>query len=319
VRDFFQTVESRMRRSERVFLGLVVAHTPHSPGSAGARIAVLESGRAVGTIGGGVMEHALLERARRALKDGPVRSELCRLVHRSGDENASGLMCAGEQTNLYSLLDPARHLPAVQTAAACEKAGAPGHLFISEDEFWCDQIPMAPGEPQRNLRQEAGAWSYTEQLLNLNRVAILGGGHCGRALSIALSRVGYHVTMVDSRTDLPTLTTDSLADQTHIVPDMRRAASTIDFPELTPAVVMGTDTTMDIGSLEGALNGPFPFIGVMGSPAKISAIRSRLTALGFSAKDLSRITGPVGLPIGSRTPEEIAISVSAQILQRPWL
>jgi xanthine dehydrogenase accessory factor len=62
------------------------------------------------------------------------------------------------------------------------------------------------------------------------------------------------------------------------------------------------------------LDKPFPFIGVMGSENKISEIKKRLKTEGISDKQLSRLTVPVGLPMVSNTPEEIAISVAAQLL-----
>ena len=71
----------------------------------------------------------------------------------------------------------------------------------------------------------------------------------------------------------------------------------------------------DIRGLLGVLDNPFPFIGVIGSENKISEIKKRLKAEGIDDQQLSRITAPVGLPMVSNTPEEIAISIAAQLLQ----
>jgi xanthine dehydrogenase accessory factor len=83
---------------------------------------------------------------------------------------------------------------------------------------------------------------------------------------------------------------------------------------------MTTDSPSDIRALQGALRRGFPFLGLMGSPAKIKLIRDALLQHGFSHQEIDKITAPVGLPIDSHTPAEIAISVTAQILQlRPTL
>ncbi len=89
----------------------------------------------------------------------------------------------------------------------------------------------------------------------------------------------------------------------------------IPFPNLTCVVVMTTDFPSDVRALLGVVSVPFPFIGVMGSSAKIAQIFQELRQAGVSETVLSRLYAPVGLPIGSHTPEEIAISVAAQILQ----
>jgi xanthine dehydrogenase accessory factor len=66
--------------------------------------------------------------------------------------------------------------------------------------------------------------------------------------------------------------------------------------------------------LSGILKHPFPFIGVMGSRAKLNMISESIRDAGFGDEYWQRITAPVGLPIESDTPEEIAVSISAQIL-----
>jgi xanthine dehydrogenase accessory factor len=79
---------------------------------------------------------------------------------------------------------------------------------------------------------------------------------------------------------------------------------------------MTTDVASDVRGLLGVIHQSFPFIGVMGSQAKITEITKRLKSEGITEDQLSRLTTPVGIPMASNTPEEIAISVAAQILQK---
>ncbi len=79
---------------------------------------------------------------------------------------------------------------------------------------------------------------------------------------------------------------------------------------------MTTDVNSDVRGLLGLIDLPSPFIGVMGSQAKIAEILKRLKSEGISEDQLSHLTAPVGTPMTSNTPEEIAISVAAQILQK---
>ncbi len=79
---------------------------------------------------------------------------------------------------------------------------------------------------------------------------------------------------------------------------------------------MTSDFPSDVAALSGVVGRLFPFVGVMGSPVKLKAIFDRLREQGFTDDQLDRLQAPVGLPIGSSTPEEIAVSVAAQILQQ---
>ncbi|MFQ5630218.1 MAG: XdhC family protein, partial [bacterium] len=90
------------------------------------------------------------------------------------------------------------------------------------------------------------------------------------------------------------------------------------YPELTVVVVMTSKNSSDVRGLLGVVKKSFPFIGVMGSQAKIAQIFKDLQAAGIAKNLLSRIFAPVGLQINSHTPEEIAISIAAQILKERY-
>ncbi|GMQ81863.1 MAG: XdhC/CoxI family protein [Rhodothermia bacterium] len=314
---FWTRVHERLRSGENVFIALVVEHTIHSPGTTGARLAVFTSGETIGTIGGGVMESKVIDTAREALLTGSFDPNLCVLVHRKdGEGEKSGMMCAGQQTNLYYLLRADAHIEVLQAVSGTEKRGDAGILTFSFSnvEFDLGILDLASG--QSWLRSSSDTWVYSEQILNLQRIGIFGGGHCGLALSRTMNHLGFHVTIVDDRTGLKTMGNNSFADVQLIVSDMEESATRISHPETTEIVVMTTDMTTDIRALKGALSLPFPFVGVMGSMAKIGNIRKALREEGFSNDELSRISGPVGISIQSHTPEEIAVSVAAQLLER---
>jgi xanthine dehydrogenase accessory factor len=123
------------------------------------------------------------------------------------------------------------------------------------------------------------------------------------------------VIAFETRENISTLDQNNFADSIHIIDDFIKAASQINLREKTQVVIMTTDVASDVRSLLGILDKPFPFIGIMGSHAKISEIKRRLKSEGILEQLISRLTAPVGLPMVSNTPEEIAISVAAQLLQ----
>ena len=263
------------------------------------------------------MEYNIVERARILLEDGGFMSELATLQHRKrGPGEKSGMICAGHQTNLYYMCHPDRDADTVEKAARAQEEGLSGTILITGDGMGFDAGPPIVDRPQMMLVQESGTWRYEEQLLNRNRIAILGGGHCALALSRVMQSLEYDVVVFDTRSDVATVRQNAYARSVTIVPDLREAAALIGYPELTDVVVMTTDVPSDVRSLLGAVDLPFPFVGVMGSPAKITRIFRELAQAGVSKEALAKVQAPVGLPIHSNTPEEIAISVAAQIIQR---
>lgn len=278
---------------------------------------VAEDGTMSGTIGGGIMEYNLVERARTILKYGNFVPELQTLHHREkGAGEKSGMICAGRQINLHYLCRPERDADAVEKAAWTQEEGLSGSIHITEKVMGFEAGPPRTDQPQIMLVQQSGGWKYEEQLLNQKRITIMGGGHCALALSRVMQSLEYDVAVFDTRSDVATVQQNTFARSVSIVPDLREAGAQVDYPELTDVVVMTTDFPSDVHSLLGVVGLPFPFIGVMGSPAKIGRIHKELQKAGVSKQALAKIHAPVGLSIHSNTPEEIAISVAGQIIQR---
>ncbi|MCG8462162.1 MAG: XdhC family protein [Holophagales bacterium] len=332
------------------FLALVASASRHSPGTPGARLVVTSGsgeggGEALGTIGGGVLELRLLDRARRILRDDAPFFEVITYQHRravparaDGGE-PSGLICGGWQTHVHRRFSAAADLDAVRRVIHClghEPEGAVLHLDESGLRVESGAFdPRRPGiellpspaangpSPGSLPRKSTGSsrWVVREQLVATRRAAVMGAGHCGRALAATLARLGYGSTLFDDRPEVAAEAAIELSEpgggrvEVRTVDDYRQAGSAIPWPEITPVVVMTTSFPDDVAALEGLLGRPFPFVGLMGSPAKIEAIVERL-AEKVPAEALARLTAPVGLGIGSHTPEEIAISVAAQILER---
>lgn len=320
-REFWRQALERLTRGERVFVALVADHTKHSPGKRGAKLLLSEDGQQVGTIGGGVMEQRVLEAGQRLLasqtRDERGRPVAQTLYHRRQAPGApSGLICAGQQTNVYGLLEPTRHLLAltlIMTRLDADEAGVLVWTHDGELELEHGQ-PHPEQAPVRLIGQPEGQWRYEEQLLNLNRAVIFGAGHCGLALSQQLSLLGFTVTIVDEREELPTLEQNTWAHERLVGDAFGALAKRVRHPELSWAIIMTADFPSDTRALFEALSLPFVFVGVMGAPAKLRAIREALAERGVSEEAIARIVSPVGLPISSATPAEIAVSVAAQIL-----
>ena len=301
---------AELEAGRRVFLALVIESTRGSPGTPASLLLVTESGEQSGTIGGGCMEQSLFELARDSLRKDSYTARVSRLEHRdTGKDDASGLICGGSQTNLLALADPS-HLVIAKRVAEHFRNDRAGVLSISQ-ESWSFEADRQSS--QSVWMEQADKWRVHLSTHSRKRVAIFGGGHCGAALARQMVRLGFSVVLLEPRTDLFTL--DNIQRVTVINPDTFAAgAELVDYPEMTLVVVLTPSAKQDINALSGILKHPFPFIGVMGSRAKLNMIRESIQDNGFDDGYWRRITAPVGLPVESDTPEEIAVSISAQIL-----
>jgi xanthine dehydrogenase accessory factor len=150
-------------------------------------------------------------------------------------------------------------------------------------------------------------------------VAIFGVGHVGFALAKVLSILPVELWLIDSRAAM--LTSERLqpleAEQAHLnVQHLPVLDSTVqDLPKGSHLVIMTHDHAEDLFVLEMALKrNDLGFIGLIGSDAKWSNFKQKLLAQGFSEKDLTRVTTPIGIPeITSKRPEMIAIATAAQL------
>ena len=144
------------------------------------------------------------------------------------------------------------------------------------------------------------------------RVLLYGAGHVGKALADALALLGLAVTVTDGRAGL--LTGERF-------PCAQRCLCPTDDAPMEPGpgdmiVIMTHSHSDDYALLRRAMDTDAPYIGVMASRIKAAAFRRRLEDDGVSPSDIDRrLRCPIGLPIGAETPEEIAVSVAAQLVE----
>ena len=316
---FWKFARSRLAKGDPVFLAHVAHNTRHSPGTRGAQLAVTTGGATFGTIGGGIMEAQVLEIAQKAFQTGDFSPRYEQLVHRrkapkGENSRTSGLICAGTQTNVYHLLEADRDLAALTTIIDTLEADAPGLITIDAGGL---SVDLATPDPAASPYHFEGGqtWRFSRQLLNWKRVAIIGGGHCGLALSRVMSQLGYAVTIFENRPDVFTFLENQFATRKVVVDDYQEAAAHIVHPRWTHVVVMTANQPDDLRALLGITEHSFPYIGVMGAPAKLTKIRRELVEADVSREAVDAFYAPIGLPMTSNTPEEIAISIAGEILR----
>ena len=143
------------------------------------------------------------------------------------------------------------------------------------------------------------------------RLLIIGAVHIAQALAPMAELAGYGVTVIDPRRAFATDARFPGVDMSADWPDEAMAARPPD--RRTAVVTLTHDPKLDDPALQSALRSPAFYIGALGSRKTHATRQGRLVDAGFSAEEIARIHGPVGLSIGALSPAEIAVSILAQI------
>ncbi len=299
---------------------VVAASSGSSPGRAGYKMAVAAGGELCGSIGGGVMEVNLVEQSRARLSEpgavatGFQPAQLIEQEHRKNAEHSSGMICSGRQTVILQQVG-ASELQAVEMVVADLIAGNAPWLVISEIEF-----KAAPDEtePQNctlpNFERLDHIFTYADKLGPKNLLYIIGGGHCALALSELMSKMDFRISIFDDRSELNTIEKNEFADELTIIDDYDRIGGYIPNGDNIYVVVMTLGYRSDAVVIRQLVDHNLKYFGVLGSKAKMATLMKELRSEGIDEHCLSRIRTPVGLPINSRTPEEIAVSIAAEII-----
>ncbi len=166
-----------------------------------------------------------------------------------------------------------------------------------------------------------GVCHFYFELHTLNRweIAVFGAGHVAQALVPLLTTLPCSVQCIDTRQDWLQRLQNHSRLQIHQVPVLAEHVATLSDNTFVVSMTMGHSHDVPVlhEVLKRKKHSPqaFPYIGVIGSAAKAGAIRRDLIKMGHTKADLEALICPVGLPLGSNVPAEIAVSISAQLIQ----
>ena len=318
--ELWQFIATRLKNNERVMLLVVAESSGSSPGRAGYKMAVAADGELCGSIGGGVMEVSLVEQNRATLSEpgavatGFRQASIIEQVHQKNAANASGMICSGRQTVIRKELGP-NETEAVDVLIADLQKGKEPWLVISEAEF-----KTAPDEtqgqnyPLPTFERIDSIFSFSDKLGPKNELYIIGGGHCALALSEIMSRLDFKIRVFDDRPALNTLEKNDFANQITILNEYKYIGHQILGGDNVYVVVMTLGYRSDEIVIRHLFDHDFKYFGVLGSKAKMKTLLKTLEKEGFAKERLAQIRTPIGLPISSHTPEEIAVSIAAEII-----
>jgi len=153
---------------------------------------------------------------------------------------------------------------------------------------------------------------YLEPLLPAPQMLIIGGGHVGRAAAHLAKWMGFRVLLSDDRPEFCTPAQNPDADAFYPTA-MQNLPAQIPLGRQTYIVLATRGAEVDIAGLPPLLKSKAAYIGVIGSKKRWAATKAGLTEAGLSPEEIARAQAPIGLEIHAETPEEIAISILAEI------
>jgi xanthine dehydrogenase accessory factor len=313
--ELWQFIAKRLEKQEKVMLLLVVESKGSSPGRQGFKMAIDTEGGLCGSIGGGIMEIKLVELAKDRLTnfdENEPKFFIKKQVHnKEVPQNQSGMICSGEQTILFYLLEKT-DLETVQNIVSILKNNTDAILKLTPQYFQVfENQKLSNGFAY--VYVDETAFIYTENLGFKNQLYIIGGGHCALALSELMSKMDFHIHLFDDRSEVNTIQKNKFAHKIDIV-NYEQIGEWVPSGQNIYVVVMTVGYRTDAVVIRQLLDKNLRYLGVLGSKAKMTTLLEMLKNEGFSDEILRGIHTPIGLNIHSQTPEEIAVSITAEII-----
>lgn len=335
MRDILAELQRWLEEGEAVALGTVIQTWGSSPRGVGSKMAFTSSGKITGSVSGGCVENAVIEAGLQALKTNQPQ-----LLHYGvADETAweVGLACGGSIDVFVKSLDREFFLElssliekdqAVVTATVIRgpqevlgREFLPGHDSCSNNWLghgWDEQVAalaarvLVQGTPQR-IELNDDLEIFFDVILPPPTLMVVGGVHITLALTSLAKTLGYQTVVIDPRKAWGNQ--DRFPDVDQLLQAWPEEAFERLIVNGSTAIVMLThDPKLDDPALKFALSSPAFYVGALGSKITQAKRRERLLKEGLTESQLSRLHAPIGLDIGAQSPEEIALSIMAEVV-----
>lgn len=328
MRDIFADVDRWRSRNEPVALATVVQTWGSAPRGLGSKMAMALDNQIAGSVSGGCVEGAVYDTGAEV-----IESNRPQLLHFGVADDTAwevGLACGGMIDVFVEPLDPALHefwrqvitedrSAVIATVIKGEGLGRKvmirddGQISGGEDGALAEAARTALAEGQSKRRTIAEREIFVEVIQPAPQLIIVGGVHIAIALTAIAKSLGYRTVVVDPRRAFGSEARFPHADQLISAwPD--EALAQVKLTSGTAVAMLTHDPKLDDPALKIVLPSPAFYVGALGSQKTQASRRERLLAEGLTEAQIRRIRGPIGIEIGGRTPEEIALSVMAEIV-----
>jgi xanthine dehydrogenase accessory factor len=342
MREVLADVERWLAAGQRVALATVISVAGSAPRDVSAAMAVAEDGEVAGSVSGGCVEPAVIEEGMRAIRTG--RPKLLQFgISEAQNVERIGLSCGGEIRvfverlhDLEPLLDALNNerpmARVLVISAQGESADAVGKFVLVEDggvaqgDLGISELSERVTTDARDLLRGGNSFTRAYKLENGDQIEvfiaayappptliIVGAGHISIPLTKMAKVLGYRVVVADARATFATRERFPEADELFVEwPD--EAMARLPLTSATSVAVLTHDDKFDVPALKVALKSSASYVGAIGSRGTREQRDARLREAGVTDEEIARIHGPIGMSIGARSPEEIALSILAEVV-----
>ena len=285
-----------------VLLVTVVRTWGSSPRPEGAMLAVRDDGLVVGSVSGGCIEDDIIDRTRRL---GMIQTQAEAVTYGVSADEARrfGLPCGG---TIQLVLEPLTRDSGIRALLREIEAG---HLVARRLDLLTGLATLHPAQAADGLVFDGTTLTTIHG--PRYRMLVIGASQLSKYLAQIAVGLGYQVTICDPRDEYTETWDIPGVEVVRTMPDDTVRAMRLD--ERCAVVALTHDPKLDDLALMEALKSPAFYVGALGSRANNAKRRERLLDFDVTPGEISRLHGPIGLYIGSRTPPEIAVSILAEI------
>ncbi len=304
--EFYQQLAETLKKSD-VVLATVINTKGSTPREVGAKMFISADGKTLGTIGGGAGEAKVYQQALQLLKTG--KKQFVEIDFSGVPQRETQGVCGGTMQVLLELWSGFESLNLVNQIIDALTSGNSATIITP---FNTDEKPYLL--QQTEVIASLHSTALIETLLPPPTLLIIGAGHIGVSLAQVAKIAGFQVIVQDDRPDFATQ--ERFPDASLV---LAKPVSSI--PEILDkntnlyVALVTRGYLQDLAALRLLSNYQLPYIGMIGSNKRVNTVYKILQAEGYSTEFLNQIYAPIGLDIGALTPEEIAVSICAELIK----
>lgn len=284
-----------------------------SPGRQGFCMFVNEEEKMVGSIGGGIMEHKFVEMVKDNFKNYKKENSFhCQIHDKSALQNQSGMICSGEQSIAVTFLSN-KNVNSIQSIIQSLKENKKITIHLSSIDFFTSSDEMNFQYEFEKINENN--WVYKESLGYSNHLTIIGGGHCALAFSKIMFDLNFYIRLYDDRESLNTMEQNVFVHEKIFLNNYSDLNNKVVNLPNHFIVLMTMGYRTDAIAIRALKDKHCKYLGILGSKNKTNQLLNELKNEGYGKQFIESISTPIGLQIKSETPEEIAISIAAEIIQ----
>jgi xanthine dehydrogenase accessory factor len=342
MKDLIDIVVERLSMNQPLVMATIVSQSGSTPRTAGTRMLIMPNGGIFGTIGGGRVEAEVIRDAAQRLGSGTARLMSFDLSGQGIDD--LDIICGGR---LSVMLETIEATPAnqtfFQTANALRREGKPAtvvtaitqeaqalkvagrHLILASgsvagpfpysDSVLTALIAKIQGRDTAGIQTINDILFLTFPIGLKDIVFIFGAGHVSQQVAALTKMVGFQTVVLDDRPEFANSRRFSGVDNVIVIDRFENVLQDLEINDHSYVIIVTRGHSHDKIVLAQALKTNAAYVGMIGSRRKRDTIYRQLLNERYSQSDIDRVHSPIGLEIGAETPEEIAVSIVAELIR----